>query len=485
MIYAKAAKLEQIMLQQRAQMQWMKGGDQCLRVFFCKIAQRRTTGQILQINDEHGITRMEPEAVIHEFITFYQSLLGGDRCCEVMDFRYLRPWTRHILSEEESSQLIVPFIVEDVKLAVFDIADDKVPGPDRFSSGFFKEAWSVVGSEVTKAVLDFFTTGKLLKQINSTLLALIPKMDIRKAYETVEWDFLLAVLQLFDFPVVFMRWIEECITTLSFSVGLNGKPHGFFASTRGLRQGLDYFGNWSGLRLNVQKSYLILSRSTQGLKEEMLAVLEFQKGHLPMRYLGLPLISSRLSLSDCHPLLQKIDARIVGWEGLSLSYAVRVQIIKSVLTSLSVYWAKAFILPKGVIKDIEKRLWKFLWKGTGDSGYAKVAWKEVCKPVAEGGQGLPEIGTLNRALMCKKLCDVIWCDRTSIWVDWIYNERLRDTSIWIVSDHRGSWAWRKIVRLQTWLRPIVEYSIGDGIVSTYGRTLGTTLALLLSDSHRD
>lgn len=34
-----------------------------------------------------------------------------------------------------------------------------------------------------------------------------------------------------------MRWIEECITTPSFSVGLNGKAHDFFVGSRGLRQG--------------------------------------------------------------------------------------------------------------------------------------------------------------------------------------------------------------------------------------------------------
>ncbi|KAL2235578.1 UNVERIFIED_CONTAM: hypothetical protein Sindi_1290000 [Sesamum indicum] len=63
------------------------------------------------------------------------------------------------------------------------------------------------------------------------------KVDIRKAYDTVEWDFLLAALQLFGFPQTFTRWIEECVTTASFSIGLNGNPHGFFAGARGLRQG--------------------------------------------------------------------------------------------------------------------------------------------------------------------------------------------------------------------------------------------------------
>ena len=88
--------------------------------------------------------------------------------------------------------------------------------------------------------------------------------------------------------------------------------------------GLDRFAGWSELKLNVQKSHLIISGSTQGLREDMLTLLGFQEGQLPMRYLGLPLLFSKLSFSDCQLLLTKIDQRIAGWEGLALSYAGRV-----------------------------------------------------------------------------------------------------------------------------------------------------------------
>ncbi|KAL2252956.1 UNVERIFIED_CONTAM: hypothetical protein Sindi_0090300 [Sesamum indicum] len=136
-----------------------------------------------------------------------------------------------------------------------------------------------------------------------------------------------------------------------------------------------------------------------------------------MRYLGLPLISSRLSIADCQPLLR-------------------------------------------VIKDIEKRLRAFLWRGTGNSGYPKVAWKEICKPKEEVGLGLKDMGTLNRSLMCKKLCEVIRCDRTSIWVEWLRHGRLRDDSIWSIRrivDHGDG---EKMLRLRGWLRSVVEYRIG-------------------------
>ncbi|KAK4400547.1 hypothetical protein Sango_1160800 [Sesamum angolense] len=108
------------------------------------------------------------------------------------------------------------------------------------------------------------------------------------------------------------------------------------------RRGLDLFASLSGLHTNPQKSQLIISKAASGLRDTLLETLGFQEGHLPVRYLGLPLISARISIADCQPLLLKIDSRIKGWEGVQLSFAGRVQLIKSVLVSLEVYWAMAF-----------------------------------------------------------------------------------------------------------------------------------------------
>ncbi|KAL0292367.1 UNVERIFIED_CONTAM: hypothetical protein Scaly_2594000 [Sesamum calycinum] len=79
----------------------------------------------------------------------------------------------------------------------------------------------------------------------------------------------------------------------------------------------------------------------------MIDILGFQEGSLPVKYLGVPLISSRLTIADCKPLINKLDARIAGWGHLNLTFAGRAQLIKSVLSTLHSYWASVFILPKG------------------------------------------------------------------------------------------------------------------------------------------
>ena len=63
------------------------------------------------------------------------------------------------------------------------------------------------------------------------------KVDILKAYDTVNWQFLLGTLSSMGFPSTFIAWVRKCVTTPKFSVNLNGELVGFFGSSRGLRQG--------------------------------------------------------------------------------------------------------------------------------------------------------------------------------------------------------------------------------------------------------
>jgi hypothetical protein len=63
------------------------------------------------------------------------------------------------------------------------------------------------------------------------------KLDLGKAYDHVNWDFLLYMLQMYGFGERWRDWIEFCISTVKFSILANGTLSGFFQSSRGLRQG--------------------------------------------------------------------------------------------------------------------------------------------------------------------------------------------------------------------------------------------------------
>ena len=63
------------------------------------------------------------------------------------------------------------------------------------------------------------------------------KIDIPKAYDTVDWKFLKKILIQFGFHYKIVDCIMTCVTTAKFSININGERKGYFTSGRGLRQG--------------------------------------------------------------------------------------------------------------------------------------------------------------------------------------------------------------------------------------------------------
>ncbi|XXG41597.1 hypothetical protein AAC387_Pa01g2034 [Persea americana] len=99
-------------------------------------------------------------------------------------------------------------------------------------------------------------------------------------------------------------------------------------------------------KVNESKSSILFSNVIVEVREDVSSILNFKEKHLLVKYLGLPLFSSRLKLSECLPLIEKIRKRSAGWKTALLSYAGRAELINSTLSSLNIFWAETFVLPK-------------------------------------------------------------------------------------------------------------------------------------------
>ncbi|KAG6506034.1 hypothetical protein ZIOFF_031349 [Zingiber officinale] len=353
------------------------------------------------------------------------------------------------------------------------------------------------------------------------------KVDLRKAFDSVSWDFLEEALLNLDFPSQFIDWVMTCVRTSTFSIVINGGLEGYFHGKKGVRQGdpispllfviaieylsrcfhhlippdfgfhpgcrtlrithlcfaddllvfyrgsfnsitqvmsiLKYFEQVSGLHINEGKSLVFFSGVTDHIKAEILTMLNFKEGSLPVTYLGISLISSGLKKEHCDKIIHKITARITCWISRFLSYGGRIQLVISVLQSLYVYMCSIFMLPKSIIQSIDRLCWDFLWHGNSNSKSRPVAWHDVCLPKKEGGLGLKSLSIWNCAAVGKNIWFLLTSYK-SLWAAWIRTNKLRTLSYWgIIKPPNVSWCWRKLLDLRSMFKGLFSYCLGSSI----------------------
>lgn len=143
----------------------------------------------------------------------------------------------------------------------------------------------------------------------------------------------------------------------------------------------------------------------------------------------------------------------------------RLEITNSVFTSLPMFYLCTFLIPKIVIKQVDKYRKHGLWRG-GDinaKSPPEVAWEMVCVPKKEGGLGVLNLRTQNEALLLKYLNNFF--NRADIpWVHPVW-EKHYGNAYGKLTNHikRGSFCWRAILKiLDTYKGMAAVWSVEDG-----------------------
>ncbi|XP_074288921.1 uncharacterized protein LOC141614066 [Silene latifolia] len=162
-----------------------------------------------------------------------------------------------------------------------------------------------------------------------------------------------------------------------------------------------------GLQMNIAKSNIYFNGVKNSVKDDIMLISSFTKGTLPFRYLGVPITAGRMNKKDSLALIDKVVERIRGFGNRKLSYARRLVLIQSVLTSLYTYWANIFLIPKGVLKAVDNICRNFLWDGNTEClRVPPVAWEKICFPKSEGDSKSALSGTKCELWYWKKICTV-------------------------------------------------------------------------------
>ncbi|XP_059639535.1 uncharacterized protein LOC132281892 [Cornus florida] len=135
---------------------------------------------------------------------------------------------RRRLSQAEGIGLEQVISAEEIKAVVMQFSPDKAPGPDGFPARFFQKYWGIVGQEVVNVKNFGRKKGDPSVALN---------IDLKKAYDSMDWGFLQKILLSFGFSEKWISWVMECTSTANFPILCNGVPAGFVLASKGLRQG--------------------------------------------------------------------------------------------------------------------------------------------------------------------------------------------------------------------------------------------------------
>lgn len=111
-------------------------------------------------------------------------------------------------------------------------------------------------------------------------------------------------------------------------------------------------------------------------KRSLANMLGCTYGSFPANYLGLP--------KDFSGLLNKLRNTQEGQMARVLSFASKVELVKSVIYGSMNYQLQSYKLPNSVSKELERMIFNFIWKGDIHS----CSWDMLCHPKKESGIGL-------------------------------------------------------------------------------------------------
>ncbi|GKB61095.1 sodium/hydrogen exchanger 6, partial [Tanacetum coccineum] len=141
--------------------------------YFHKVVKSQVSRNRIDSITKMDGTFVDGDQVALAFVNHYTDFLGQPGLMSQLDYSDL--FCKR-LSDEEANSMIHEVSNKEIKDALLSLGDNKAPGPDGYSAAFFKEAWDIISIDVCKAIKEFFTNGVLLKELNHTIIALIPKV---------------------------------------------------------------------------------------------------------------------------------------------------------------------------------------------------------------------------------------------------------------------------------------------------------------------
>ncbi|XP_061347977.1 uncharacterized protein LOC133293425 [Gastrolobium bilobum] len=333
---------------------------------------------------------------------------------------------------------------------------------------------------------------------------MIVKVDLEKAYNRINWVFLRNTLDEVGLHQQTIELIMEDFSYVSMSVLWEGAKTEEFTPTRGirlahmilevmdkkiwrpiiLRKGgplithllfaddlllfaeapfeqakiingiLRCFCESSRKRISKEKTRVFLFMNVNHTRANEIAQhMQFPIAADLGRYLGIPLLSTRVNSSTFNHVLQRVNKRLNSRQMNSLYLAGRATLIQSVFAATPFYTMQTCLLPGS---SREKRR------------IHPVAWEKVCKSKRNGGIGLRKIRETNQAFMMK-IGHGLLTYKDRLWAKVLRNKyKVNDDLLpELKTVNRASNLWKGISKVWSKVIDGFQIQLGDGLLTNF------------------
>ncbi|XP_026377760.1 uncharacterized protein LOC113272068 [Papaver somniferum] len=308
------------------------------------------------------------------------------------------------------------------------------------------------------------------------------KLDMSKAFDRIEWWFLMDIMKKLGFCNKWCNLINQCINTTSVFILLNGSSCQPFNPSRGLRQG------------DPISPYLFIL-CMEGFSRMLCKAESMKKIHGIKPSIYSPSINHLLLADDCllfckgkdqeirnlldiinkfsaasgqaekkesfKPIEDKVQSRLSTWQGKTVDQAGKSTQVQSILSTMANHQMGCFKMSKHVTESLDRIQRRYWWNKDSKKGMNPISWSSVCKPKRLGSMGFKNTIKFNDALLAKLAWKMI-TDHNSLCVrilkaKYFHNKDPLCDEI----SPRGSWIWRSIHRGLQIVKKYYIWNIGD------------------------
>ncbi|KAE8690315.1 hypothetical protein F3Y22_tig00110895pilonHSYRG00014 [Hibiscus syriacus] len=464
---------EMLFYKQKAKADWIKDGDQGTHFFHSLVASKRKCSTIRVLYNHSGERLDTFDAISNEVVDFFVKQLGVvDPEVKGSNISTVKELLGYSLPRNAADTLCMDISDAEIKEALWGQVNNKSPGPDGYNAFFFKKAWTVVGDDFLAAIRYCFDHSFMLPFFNATAVVLVPKVpnpslvkDFRpisccsvvyKNVTRILVDRLSYVPAVYGLALLILAmnvlsnllnvaalngvfgYHPKCkrigLTHICFADDLLIFCKGSLNSVMGVQAVLDKLYFMSGLKLNASKCEIFVSGISAGQSSLIRELTGFSLGTLPVRYLGVPLVTRKLAVKDYQALIDKIRTKLSLWANKHLSFAGRLQLICSVMHLKLLVW-----LSLQTLAGTSNTCWKSGLKLLTYSRASIVAWMAMLNRLPTRVR-LVQMGLSIDTDMCL-LCGTVSETREHLFFECSFAKELWRSILGLCGIERGVSSW--------------------------------------------